>query len=112
LDCDFLESQRIPLTAALDVLRGRANVYDPEVLRALDGVQQTEETGEEIREVSVSNLCVGMVLLDPVETVDGRLLVAHGQEVSAGVVERLQNFSQNVQLKEPLRVLVRIAGTA
>lgn len=112
LDCDLLETQGIPPEAALDVLRSRTGIYDPEILMALGTAEPANQVEEEIRDVSIQSLTTGMVLLDPVESVDGRLLVAHGQEVSAGVVERLRNFSQNLEIKEPLRVLVRHSGDA
>ncbi len=106
LDCDLLESQGMPFDTALDVLRSRSGAYDPEVLVALANEDDGGGSDAEVREVSLLSLRTGMVLIDPVETVDGRLLVAHGQEVSAGVVERLRNFAQNLEIKEPLRVMV------
>ena len=47
-----------------------------------------------------------MMLVDPIKSTDGRLLVAHGQVVSVGLRKRLQNFRQNVEIKEPIRVAV------
>ena len=106
LDFDVLESQGIPPETALEILRERGGEYDPAVLLALDGTSQGIERGDPIREVPVSELRFGMVLLDPVEGTDGRLLVAHGQEVSIGLIERLTNFSENMGVKEPLRVVI------
>lgn len=110
LDYDLLESRGVPQEAALEALRGRPGAYNSEILLALGRLPEAEEADEEIREVPILGLRKGMVLIDPVETVDGRLLVARGQEVSAGMVERLRNFSANVEVKEPLRVLVLLGG--
>ena len=110
LELDVLESQDLPLAAALEVLRGRPAEFDPAVVVALGNLSEDEGPGEEIRELALAELRSGMVLVDPVEGTDGRLLVAHGQEVSVGLLERLMNFSQNMGVKEPIRVAVR-AGT-
>lgn len=107
LDFDVLESSGVPEDAALEALRGRRGAYDPDVLQALGGLEESEDFTEEILDVPIGGLRSGMVLVDPVETVDGRLLVAHGHEVSVGLLERLQNFSEHMEVKEPLRVLVR-----
>ena len=45
-----------------------------------------------------------MTLLDPVQTVDGRLLVAAGNQLTQTTVERIRNFRSNTELKEPIRV--------
>ena len=110
LELDVLETQELPLPAALEVLRSRPGEFDPAVVVALGNLSEGEGAGEEIRELALSELRSGMVLVDPVEGTDGRLLVAHGQEVSVGLLERLMNFSQNMGVKEPIRVAVR-AGT-
>ncbi|MFQ5503885.1 MAG: HD domain-containing phosphohydrolase [Planctomycetota bacterium] len=107
LDLDALETRGIPPETALEMLRGRAGEYDPGVLLALGSASDAGESIEEIRELPVSELRSGMVLVDPVESTDGRLLVAHGQEVSVGLLERLRNFSENTGVKEPLRVAIR-----
>ncbi len=110
LDLDVLESQEIPFESALDILRKDTNRYDSRVLLALADPSTGEEAVETILEVPVSGLRTGMVLIDPVRGVDDRLLVAHGQEVSIGLIERLINISRNMGVKEPLRVSYRSAA--
>jgi len=105
LDFDQLSTQGVPPETALETLRS-SGVYDAEVLVALASCEDSAVV-EEIREVPLANLHSGMVLVDAVEAQDGRLLVASGQEVSLGLLERLNNFARNVGVKEPLRVVVR-----
>ena len=110
LDLDVLESQDIPPETALEMVRGHSGVYDPGVLVALGVALDVNDCVEEIRELPISELTTGMILLDPVKGTDGRLLVAHGQEVSVGLLERLKNFSRNMGVKEPLRVAIGSSG--
>jgi response regulator RpfG family c-di-GMP phosphodiesterase len=110
LDLDGLEARGISTSAAVQELRSRSGVYDPAVVAALvEGIGQ--RSGEQdIRLVPVSGLQVGWLLLDPVRTTDGRLLMADGQEVTIGLLERLRNVSTNLKIAEPLRVQVPQAG--
>lgn len=108
LDLDALTCQGVPLDAGLETLRSRSGWYDPDVLRALSQPANEPEVQEEIQELPLRELRTGMVLMDDVQASDDRLLVAHGQEVSPGLLERLRNFSENVGVKEPLRVLAPI----
>lgn len=105
VDLEGLEGAGTPTASALELMQSAPGTYDEAVLRALAAVLSEEGPGQEVREVDVEGLRVGMVLLDDVETVDGRLLVAHGQEVSSGMLERLRNFAENMEIKEPVRVL-------
>ena len=106
LDLDVLEARGMTTSAALDLMRGRSGCYDPAVLAVLaDAVVRGDEE-EDVRMLAVTGLRVGMVLLDAVSASDGRLLVAAGQEVSIGLLERLRNVSANLTIAEPLRVLV------
>ena len=59
-----------------------------------------------VQELPLASLRAGMIFLEDVRTVTGGLLVAHGHEVTASLIERIRNFSRNVSVKEPLRVQV------
>jgi len=111
LALDVLESQDVPPETALETLQARQGEFDPAVLVALGATSDEAGGAEQIQELAVAELRSGMVLVDPVEASDGRLLVAHGQEVSVGLLERLANFSQNVGVKEPIRVAVRTTAS-
>lgn len=102
LDLDLLTSQDVPFGAAMTSLRERSGFYPPAVLDALEG---TLETGaESIEEVSIFELREGMTLLEPVQTVDGRLLITEGSQLTETTVARIRNFLSNTELKDPIRV--------
>ncbi len=105
VDFDLLEAQGNPSAGALDVLRSRGLRYDQGVIEALDEIRGGREFGDELREVPVASVRVGMVVAGDVRLESGVLLVARGYEVTSGFIERLRNFGGAV--KEPIRVLVR-----
>jgi len=92
-------------------LRGRAGWHDPEVLEVLRKISGPESPVE-IQEVQIKDLTTNMTLAEDVATVEGALLVAKGQEVTASLCQRLKNFARRRSLTEPIRVLVRVDTTA
>lgn len=105
VDLDELETQGQDAALAADVLLGRTERYDPEVLEALAALRRGGTNRAEVREVPVSGLKVGMTFAEDVTMSSGTLLVARGYEVTAGFLKRMQNFRPGV-LREPLRVCV------
>ncbi len=106
LDFDDLEVQGNSASLAIGTLKARQDRYEPRVLDALSEVRSGKGPVSEVREISLSVLCVGMVFVDDVKTQSGTLLVARGFEVTPGFVERARNFHPGT-VKEPLRVLLR-----
>jgi CheY-like chemotaxis protein len=104
VDFDVLETQGKSAIGAIDVMRGRSGAYDPRILDALIALQGVER-GEEVREVGVADLQIGMVFAEDVRTDSDTLLVARGFEVTAGMVERARNARRG-SIKEPIRVIV------
>ena len=107
-DMDALEAQGQPSTTCIDLLRSRVERYDPAVLRALEKLRGGSEPRDEVREVTMAALRVGMVFVKDVKLASGTLLVARGYEVTASFLERLRNFRAD-RVVEPLRVTVPIA---
>jgi response regulator RpfG family c-di-GMP phosphodiesterase len=105
LDYDELEWSGLADIDVLIELRGRPGWYDPEVLKVLQHAGGPE-TPIEIREVQLGQLTPMMTLAEDVTTVDGTLVVAKGQEVTASLCQRLKNFARRRSLTEPIRVLV------
>jgi CheY-like chemotaxis protein len=101
VDFDVVEAQG-NAALAVGTLRGRSQRYDPRLLEALDDLRGGEGPCDEIRELPVAAIGVGMVLAEDVRLTNGLLLVARGYEVTASFVERLRNFSGLV--KKPIRV--------
>ncbi len=46
------------------------------------------------------------ILLDDLQDDKGRVLLPQGQEITAVLKQRLQNFSQNTYLRNKIRVLL------
>ena len=109
-DFDALTAQGHSLARTLDILRGRPGQYDPRLLVALDNVRGEGSRRQEVRELSLSALQVGMIFAEDLRMHTGTLLVSRGCEVSAGFVERARNFRGTV--KEPIRILVRASQEA
>lgn len=101
LDLEMLLERGLSFEDASDTLSHRTGAYDPAVLDAM--VSQSTAAYETL-EVSVGDLQAGMVLLTPVMARRGGLLVAQGQEVSVGMIERLQNFAAGDGVEEPIVV--------
>jgi response regulator RpfG family c-di-GMP phosphodiesterase len=110
-DYDRLEAGGASSQLALDTLRGRRGRYDPELLDLFAANLGTERRDDDVSEIPIRNLRVGMVLLDDVRTTAGRLLVARGHEATASLVERFRNFAPGF-VAEPVRVsLKRLTGS-
>ncbi len=103
-DLDALEAGGQPMARAFDTLRGRAGVYDADVLAAYAELRGSAPV-EEIREVDVDGLRVGMVLAEEVRLKSGALLAARGFEVTEGFLARVRNF-QGSLASASLRVVV------
>ena len=108
-DLDTLEGEGLPLSLALDTLRGRAGWYDPAILRACAEVRNSEQRYE-VRELPLAAVRPGMVLARDVATKKGVLFLARGQEVTSSVLEKLKNFSSGLAREDSIRVIVRDVG--
>lgn len=105
VDFDALESAPDgSAKIALRTILTRAERYQPDVLEALVKSRSGEE---EIRELPLSRLHVGMILADDVRLRSGALLVARGYEITLRFLERVQAFPAST-LDMPLwRVVAR-----
>lgn len=106
LDFDLLESQGLTRRVAVDTLRGREGLYDPELLDRLVEVCGLAEHQQKVLELELSAVRPGMTFAEDVQTTTGILLVARGQEVSDRLAERIHNFRHLVEAKQKVRVIV------
>jgi response regulator RpfG family c-di-GMP phosphodiesterase len=102
---DFLSLEREDPTPrlALETMRGRAGVYDPELLEAF---ARTVGIGDQriiVVEVPLHGLVEGMTLVGDARATNGQLLIARGHPVTPELIERLRNFPIG-HVREPLRV--------
>jgi len=108
LDYDALCNRAMAAPEAVRTLRASdAGTYDPEILDAVDALCRIEGLHEEMV-IPIAQLRVGMIVVDPVMTMDGLLVVAAGHEVTDSLLLRLQNWARSKihRVQEPLRVLV------
>ena len=110
IDFDLLEQQGSAAAVALATLRGRKDRYDEALLEAFASGRAESGPRQEVREVTVGGLAVGMVLAEDVLTTSGALLVARGYELSWSLLARLRDFRPGA-VREPIRVIVTVGGT-
>jgi response regulator RpfG family c-di-GMP phosphodiesterase len=105
-DFDVLESQGFPAQEALNILRARSGWYDQPILKAMTQLCRVEATGAQMKEVALRDLRPGMEFAEDVKTTRGLLLIARGQKVTPGLIERISNFSPTLSVKQPVLVTV------
>ena len=106
-DFDVLEVQGNAPSGCIDIMRGRKDRYNPAMLDAFASLFGSgNAAAEQVRELPLSALKLGMVLMEDLRLTSGALLCARGYEVNASFLERAQNFRAG-SLKEPIRVRVR-----
>jgi response regulator RpfG family c-di-GMP phosphodiesterase len=104
IDYDDLCSQGHTPADAVGRLEAHAGWYDTAVLsdlRTIAGVQSTQR----IYELRLAEVQAGMIFVDDVRAGDGTLLVARGQEVTASLLDRIQTFWSDLDVKEPIRTM-------
>ncbi|MEO8450555.1 MAG: HD domain-containing phosphohydrolase [Gemmatimonadota bacterium] len=105
LDYDDLVTRGHTPNDALSRLGAREGRYDPDVLTDLQSVIGADAQ-RTIAEIRFSDVEEGMIFADNVLAADGTLLVARGQEASAGLVSRIQNFWNDLALRGPVRIVL------
>jgi response regulator RpfG family c-di-GMP phosphodiesterase len=103
-DYDELESRGTTRPAVLATMRGRDGVYDRQLLDAYALARGPSEPVDEVVEVRLIDLQVGMTLADDVRHRNGSLLIARGYKVTAALIDRLEHLPRG-HLREPLRVI-------
>lgn len=94
IDFDILESadNGTPFDVVLGTLRRRGGTYAPGLLDALEAVRGAE-AAPDVQHLTLHELDVGMVFAEDIKTPAGVLLVARGYQITARVLERIQDFS-------------------
>jgi response regulator RpfG family c-di-GMP phosphodiesterase len=107
VDYDAVESSADARSHPFDVLRSRTGWYDPVILEALAEIQAGGRREVMVLELPLRDLTVGMFFDQDVRSSKGLLLIARGQEVTPGLLERVRNFSSGLSIHEPIRMIVR-----
>jgi len=105
IEFDALEAQGFSSSLATDTLRGHDDRFAPEVVEALVAFRGAGAHREEVRELPLSGLRVGMTFVEDVRTATGTLFVARGYQITEGFLERARNFPRGA-VHEPIRVLL------
>ena len=109
LDYVDLENAGVSADEALQRMREAPGVYDSRIVSALAEVVSRRQRSE-ILSVGIGDLSEGMLLMEPVISGKGVVLVEKGQVVTFAVLELMRNFGAILGVKEPLYVLVRKEG--
>ena len=111
LDYDILESERETDHHAIDILRGRIGWYDPEILEALADLCGRDKKEVMVHELTLRDIVAGMLFGEDVKSAKGLLLIARGQEVTPSLLERVRNFSSELGIREPIRMIERLPAS-
>jgi hypothetical protein len=100
-------SSETPDPDMVEVLRNKADCYDPAVLGAalsLWGQRKAESVAVLRKEYSLSvfALMPGDYLLSDISTESGRLLLGKGNQISTAQIERLRNLTKLDKVIEPI----------
>jgi response regulator RpfG family c-di-GMP phosphodiesterase len=101
---DKMSARGSPHNIIMSVLRRQVNVYNPYLLDALETIEVAAVEQGLIEELPVSELRVGMIVMQDVWSMNELLLVHQGQEITPSILVRLRNFDRRVGVVEPVRV--------
>jgi HD-GYP domain-containing protein (c-di-GMP phosphodiesterase class II) len=94
---------------AFEIIARFPTRYDPRVLQAAAAVfdvrfKHAPPAETESRPVGIRNLRIGWILAAEARTRDGLLIVPAGTQISPMLMERLRNFAELGDLKQPMLV--------
>jgi response regulator RpfG family c-di-GMP phosphodiesterase len=101
-DHDGLVARGLDRAVALATMRSREGIYDSHLLQTFAELAGAS-ADMRVREITLGELRAGMKLADDVRSAAGQLLIAHGNEASQGLLERLSNLADGF-VREPLRI--------
>jgi response regulator RpfG family c-di-GMP phosphodiesterase len=101
---DFVENEALENSKhrALEKMKGTPGQYDPKLL---EDVTVAVSTGpKKGRAIPLKDLAVDQVLVEPIETNDGVLVLNAGNKVTPWMLKKLSNFVQLSGVREPIYV--------
>jgi len=110
-DLLILEEQGAEKFEALEQITHQARKYDPELLTLIAAQSDFRRPASapppiRFKAVALRELRAGAILNSELRTSDGTLIVTAGAEVSAALLEKLNNFSQIFGIREPISIRV------
>ena len=103
IDFDLLESKGIAKQEAINAMKAKEGVYDPSILSLLSELV-SDDTGDRVHEIPISELSAGMVLADDVFTMDGNLLFSKGLEFTEHTAKFVKELAHTSTIREPIKV--------
>ena len=92
----------------LKEMKERQGWYDPRLLVKIAPLFSPPQNGpaEGVESISIplSGLRIGQKLLSDIETTDGQLVAAAGVRISPSFLERINNFTKIIRMKEPVLI--------
>ena len=110
LDAEAAKRSR---TDAFRRMRSTTGIFDPQVLEAIAScfdiyIDESSETEPfSLMTVRVSELTIGSVVGEDIQTKEGTLLVPANIRITQALLEKLRNFSELAVLREPIIVRVK-----
>ena len=104
---DNLRMKGLPDGDAFARLRLRRDEFGPKLIEALAEIKP-EGAKMELRKVLASRLTTGMILQQEIRTRTGTLMVPKGQEITAALLIKLENFSRAGSIDNEIMALVPV----
>jgi response regulator RpfG family c-di-GMP phosphodiesterase len=101
---DTLDCQGVVVEDILKRLHARHGLYDPKVLEALSVTTSFIGAALETRDVLLSEVEIGMVLLGDVLSPTGVMLIAKGQNITVSLHERIRTYWSGFADRQHVRV--------
>ncbi len=115
-DLAELEHRGNARVQALAMLASQNGHYDPQVIEAANAclnhaTARAKNTAAIIKSLPIAKLRAGQILRSDIKTIEGQLLVAAGNTITAAMLERLSNFLRITSLDEPVQVELEAGQT-
>lgn len=105
-DLEELQARGEMADRCVGILQAQKASYDPAVVEAYERLARSGGLDFRTRGLTVGELRTGMVLSDDVVLKSGAMLVPKGQEITVGLLERINNFAYSGSVDEPVWVRV------
>lgn len=105
------EDNGLSTATALKQMGRQPGRYDPKVLQTVGWFLMATEEEEALLppiHVKVAGLRPGVVLINPVETVEGHTLITAGQKLTETMLQRLVNYHHVHRVREPIKIAMPV----
>jgi len=105
LDFDRYLFRGMRRNEAVEVMRRQKKMYNPKILDIISKLKIERRDRQELN-LTVQQISVGMVAAENIMAKNGVLIIPKGQTITKLLLQGLKNFSLQVRVVEPLRVLI------